>query len=85
MIVAGGSIPEKPAHVLCALRGGPHAELALKLSLAIARTSNAQDYCAPPDFEISSTGSGRGVQRSGSSAPQPPSSRAEVRGNGQSG
>ena len=42
MIVAGGAIPDQPADVLCALRGGPHAELALKLSLAIARTSGAR-------------------------------------------
>ena len=42
MIVASGAIPEKTDSVLCALRGGPHAELALRLSLAMARTSGAR-------------------------------------------
>ncbi len=42
MIVAGGSVPEKPSRVLCALRGGPYAELALRLALGISRTKGAR-------------------------------------------
>jgi glucosyl-3-phosphoglycerate synthase len=42
MIIAGGDFPEKPVDVLCALRGGPYAELALRLGLAISRTSNSR-------------------------------------------
>ncbi|MFH1184390.1 MAG: glucosyl-3-phosphoglycerate synthase [Chloroflexota bacterium] len=42
MIIAGGEFVEKPAHVLCALRGGPYAELALRLGLAIGRTSRSR-------------------------------------------
>lgn len=42
MIIAGGDFPERPADVLCALRGGPYAELALRLGLAISRTSDSR-------------------------------------------
>src|SRR4030042_1430011 len=42
MIIASGFFPERPRRVLCALRGGPYAELALRLGLAIGRTSQAQ-------------------------------------------
>jgi glucosyl-3-phosphoglycerate synthase len=42
MIIAGGEFPERPVDVLCALRGGPYAELALRLGLAISRTSDAR-------------------------------------------
>ena len=42
MIIAGGDFPERPLEVLCALRGGPYAELALRLGLAISRTSGAR-------------------------------------------
>lgn len=37
----GGSIPVRPAKLLAALRGGPFAELALRLSLAVAQSSQA--------------------------------------------
>lgn len=42
IIIAGGTIPEKPTQVLCALRGGPYAELSLRVGLAISRTSKAR-------------------------------------------
>ena len=42
MIIAGGEFTANPAHVLCALRGGPYAELALRLGLAIGRTSHSR-------------------------------------------
>ncbi|HEY5982543.1 MAG TPA: glucosyl-3-phosphoglycerate synthase [Anaerolineales bacterium] len=42
LIVAAGKIPDRPGKVVCALRGGPHAELALRLGLAIGRTSNSR-------------------------------------------
>ena len=42
MIIAGGLFPKRPRSVLCALRGGPYAELALRLGLAIGRTSQAR-------------------------------------------
>jgi glycosyltransferase involved in cell wall biosynthesis/nucleotide-binding universal stress UspA family protein len=41
IVIAAGVIPEKPCDVLCALRGGPYAELSLRLALAVARTSRA--------------------------------------------
>jgi len=42
MIIAGGGFPERPDEVLCAVRGGPYAELALRLGLAIGRTSHSR-------------------------------------------
>lgn len=36
-----GPIPEEPVNLLMAIRGGPYAELALRLSLAIAQTRDA--------------------------------------------
>lgn len=42
MVVASGKFPERPAKVLVSLRGGPYAELSLRLSLSISRTSQTQ-------------------------------------------
>lgn len=42
IVIASGAMPSKPADVLCALRGGPYAELSLRLALAIATTSQAK-------------------------------------------
>lgn len=42
MILASGEFPQRPLEVLCALRGGPHAELALRLGLGIARMCNSR-------------------------------------------
>lgn len=42
MIIASGEFPERPNDVLFALRGGPYAELALRLGLAMGRTSRAR-------------------------------------------
>jgi len=41
-VIANGDIPEKIGSVICALRGGPHAELALRLSLSVGHTSRVQ-------------------------------------------
>jgi glucosyl-3-phosphoglycerate synthase len=41
-VIASGAIPERTTSVMCALRGGPHAELALRLSLSVGRTSKSQ-------------------------------------------
>jgi glucosyl-3-phosphoglycerate synthase len=41
-IIAYGLLVDRPADVMCALRGGPYAELTLRLGLAIARTSQAR-------------------------------------------
>src|ERR1700690_2425922 len=41
IVIAGGNIPEKPQTVLVSLRGGPYAELSLRLGLSISRTSQA--------------------------------------------
>jgi nucleotide-binding universal stress UspA family protein len=42
MLMASGNIPESPMHVLVSLRGGPYAELSLRLGLSISRTSHSQ-------------------------------------------
>ncbi len=41
MAITSGTLPEHPASVLVALRGGPYAELSLRLGLAIAHNQNA--------------------------------------------
>jgi len=41
IVISGGNIPEKPQKVLVSLRGGPYAELSLRLGLSISRTSQA--------------------------------------------
>ena len=40
--IVGGPLLEKPRSVLISIRGGPHAELALQLSLAVARSQQAK-------------------------------------------
>jgi nucleotide-binding universal stress UspA family protein len=40
--IVGGPLPENPHSVLISIRGGPHAELALQLSLAVARSQQAK-------------------------------------------
>ncbi len=42
MAMAGGTIPERPRDVLVSLRGGPYAELSLRLGLSISRMSKAK-------------------------------------------
>jgi len=42
IVLASGEFPVKPAGVTCALRGGPHAELALRVGLAIERSSGSR-------------------------------------------
>jgi glycosyltransferase involved in cell wall biosynthesis len=42
MLLARGPFPNRPAEVLFALRGGPYAELALRLGLAIRGTTSSQ-------------------------------------------
>jgi glycosyltransferase involved in cell wall biosynthesis/nucleotide-binding universal stress UspA family protein len=41
IVIASGEVPEKPGSVLVSLRGGPYAELSLRLGLSISRTSRA--------------------------------------------
>ena len=40
--IISGPLPETPRNVLIPIRGGPHAELALQLSLAVARSRQSQ-------------------------------------------
>jgi nucleotide-binding universal stress UspA family protein/glycosyltransferase involved in cell wall biosynthesis len=42
MAMAGGTIPERPRDILVSLRGGPYAELSLRLGLSISRMSKAK-------------------------------------------
>lgn len=42
MVIAGGSIPERPRDVLVSLRGGPYAELSLRLGLSVSHTTKAR-------------------------------------------
>ena len=42
MVIAGGAIPEQPRDILVSLRGGPYAELSLRLGLSISRTCKAK-------------------------------------------
>lgn len=42
MVIASGTIPERPKNVLVSLRGGPYAELSLRLGLSISRASRAR-------------------------------------------
>jgi glucosyl-3-phosphoglycerate synthase len=42
IVIAGGHVPEQVANVLVSLRGGPYAELSLRLGLSIAHTSRAR-------------------------------------------
>ncbi len=42
MVIAGGKIAERLGRVLVSLRGGPYAELSLRMGLAISRTSGAK-------------------------------------------
>jgi glucosyl-3-phosphoglycerate synthase len=41
MVIAGGSVPQRAMDVLVALRGGPYAELSLRLALSIAQASGS--------------------------------------------
>jgi glucosyl-3-phosphoglycerate synthase len=50
--IIGGPLPETPRNVLIPIRGGPHAELALQLSLAVARSRQSQVtslHISPPN------------------------------------
>jgi glucosyl-3-phosphoglycerate synthase len=42
LVIASGEVPECPESVLVAMRGGPFAELALRVSLAISHAKNTQ-------------------------------------------
>jgi nucleotide-binding universal stress UspA family protein len=42
VIVVRGPFPEKPASILVPMRGGPHAERALRLALELSRSTEAQ-------------------------------------------
>lgn len=55
IVIAGGKIPESPARVLVSLRGGPYAELSLRLGLSVSHTSHSQLTA----LHISSTANGQ--------------------------
>ncbi len=66
MILARGPFPEKPRSVLFALRGGPSAELALRLGLAIGDTTSAlltALHVAPADAKGQTEAAYKGVER----------------------
>lgn len=42
MVLTGGAVPLRPGHILVSLRGGPSAELSLRLGLAMARVNRAK-------------------------------------------
>ena len=42
IVIAGGNVPQHLDNVLVSLRGGPYAELSLRLGLSIAHTSRAK-------------------------------------------
>ena len=42
LVIVGGSVLEEPQNVLVPIRGGPYAELALRISLSIAHARKAQ-------------------------------------------
>jgi len=53
--IIGGPLPETPRNVLISIRGGPHAELALQLSLAVARNRQSQVtslHISPPNARV---------------------------------
>jgi glycosyltransferase involved in cell wall biosynthesis len=65
-ILARGPFPERPASVLFALRGGPYAELALRLGLAIGGRTSAQLtalHLAPIGGAASTEAAFKGVER----------------------
>ncbi len=41
VVIAGGNVPQRAENVLVSVRGGPYAELSLRLGLSIMRTSKA--------------------------------------------
>ncbi len=66
VVIAGGKIPERPSSVLVSLRGGPYAELSLRLSLSISRSSNAQLtalHILPDSGERGSDPAFKGIER----------------------
>ena len=66
MILARGPFPAKPANVLFALRGGPYAELALRLGLAIGGTTSARLtalHFSPAGQENRTEAAFKGVER----------------------
>src|SRR5512142_2558818 len=42
IVIAGGNVPRHAANVLVSLRGGPYAELSLRLGVSIGATTDAQ-------------------------------------------
>lgn len=66
MVITNGKIPERPSSVLVSLRGGPYAELSLRLSLSISRSSHAQLtalHILPDSAERISDPAFKGIER----------------------
>lgn len=66
LAIASGPIPEKPDRVLAPLRGGPNAELALRVSLAISHTSAAKIsslHIISPNMERNQDAPYRGLEQ----------------------
>lgn len=66
LVIAGGSILEHPKHILTPLRGGPNAELALRVSLAVSHSTAAKItslHVVPPDMEQYQDAPYRGLEQ----------------------
>ena len=64
--IVGGPIPEQPQNVVVSIRGGPYAELALRLSLAVARNNQARVtslHLSVPDSHGRQDAPFRGLER----------------------
>lgn len=66
LAIAGGHIPERPERVLAPLRGGPNAELALRVALATSHSTRAKIAClhiVSPDMEKQQDAPYRGLEQ----------------------
>ena len=71
--VVRGPIPDHPEHVLVSVRGGPYAELALRISLSIAHNCQAEVaslHLVSPQVAASQDAPFRGIDRILSSLPE---------------
>jgi glycosyltransferase involved in cell wall biosynthesis/nucleotide-binding universal stress UspA family protein len=73
IVLVVGPVPEKPKSVLVALRGGPFAELSLRVSISIARTRQAQIaslHLTEPGNKESQDAPYRGIEKVLSNLPE---------------
>jgi glucosyl-3-phosphoglycerate synthase len=64
--IVGGPIPKQPQNLVVPIRGGPYAELALRLSLALARNNQASVtslHLSAPDSHARQDAPFRGLER----------------------